>query len=438
MEANRSSERNGFTDAVRREHAEQFVHASEYERSVVEYLARPRKLRLDERLQQEERPPEAERFPALRERAAALAGLDDDGRVRDERHGAVASREVPSGDGAAGRELGDEQVLLADSLLERGVRLRTRCSSPAAAATCSSSSTAAPPATSRATLGPDDRALFRTSLLLGVGVDPNAREYGPGDFVIRDVGGLQRETNGIFVPTELAEYAVVRFHLRDARGAIDDLEGAFERWRARGRFAPEGALMISGVGRGEALHGAPNPESDAFCAAFGAGVPVAGCFGGGEIAAVAGRTIVQRHTRVVAMFGGLRGTNTGLTFDQGEGERQIAVRFTSDLPPVRRHGHDECGQPIGPSVRPSACHGPARPSCYDRSMSPDVRAAIRSMSREERLELLDELWALVRDERLSVPESQVEELDRRAEAAERDGLAGDDWATVRERLRRSS
>ncbi len=153
-------------------------------------------------------------------------------------------------------------------------------------------------------LGPDDRALFRTSLLLGLGVDPNAREYGPGDFVIRDVGGLQRETNGIFVPTELAEYAVVRFHLRDARGAIDNLEGAFERWRTRGRFAPEGALMVSGVGRGEALHGAPNRESDAFSAAFGAGVPVAGGFGGGEIAAVAGRTIVQRHASVVAMFGG--------------------------------------------------------------------------------------------------------------------------------------
>jgi hypothetical protein len=71
-------------------------------------------------------------------------------------------------------------------------------------------------------------------------------------------------------------------------------------------------------------------------------------------------------------------------------------------------------------------------------MSPDVRAAIRSMSRDEQLELLDELWALVRDDRLSVPESHVEELDRRAEAAERDGVAGDDWATVRDRLRRSS
>lgn len=59
------------------------------------------------------------------------------------------------------------------------------------------------------------------------------------------------------------------------------------------------------------------------------------------------------------------------------------------------------------------------------------------MSRDEQLELLDELWALVRDDRLSVPDSHIEELERRAEAAERDGVVGDDWATVRERLRRS-
>ncbi len=60
------------------------------------------------------------------------------------------------------------------------------------------------------------------------------------------------------------------------------------------------------------------------------------------------------------------------------------------------------------------------------------------MSREEQLELLDELWALIRDDRLPVPESHVQELERRAEAAEHDGVGGDDWKTVRDRLRRSS
>lgn len=152
-------------------------------------------------------------------------------------------------------------------------------------------------------LGPEDRALFRTALVLGVGVDPNARVYGPGDFLIRELGGLQRETNGLVVPTELPEYAVVRFHLRDARAAAEDLDASFERWRARGRFAPEGALMVSAVGRGDAQHGAPNRDTDAFHAAFGSRVPVAGFFASGEIAPVAGRTLVHRHASVIATFG---------------------------------------------------------------------------------------------------------------------------------------
>ncbi|MGZ3424376.1 MAG: addiction module protein [Polyangiales bacterium] len=71
-------------------------------------------------------------------------------------------------------------------------------------------------------------------------------------------------------------------------------------------------------------------------------------------------------------------------------------------------------------------------------MSPDVRAAIERMSREEQLELLDELWALLRDDRLPVPQSHLDELQRRADIADRDGATGDDWETVRDRLRRSS
>lgn len=60
------------------------------------------------------------------------------------------------------------------------------------------------------------------------------------------------------------------------------------------------------------------------------------------------------------------------------------------------------------------------------------------MSRDEQLELLDELWAQLRDDGLPVPESHIEELERRAEAADRDGTVSDDWNTVRDRLRRSS
>jgi hypothetical protein len=57
------------------------------------------------------------------------------------------------------------------------------------------------------------------------------------------------------------------------------------------------------------------------------------------------------------------------------------------------------------------------------------------MNREERLQLLDEVWALVRDDFLAVPTSHADELRARLAKADADGLAGDLWEDVRERVR---
>ena len=57
------------------------------------------------------------------------------------------------------------------------------------------------------------------------------------------------------------------------------------------------------------------------------------------------------------------------------------------------------------------------------------------MNREERLELLAEVWTLVRDDALPVPASHADELRGRLEKADADGLPGERWEDVRERLR---
>jgi putative addiction module component (TIGR02574 family) len=57
------------------------------------------------------------------------------------------------------------------------------------------------------------------------------------------------------------------------------------------------------------------------------------------------------------------------------------------------------------------------------------------MTPKERLELLDDVWALVRDDSLPLPTSHADELRARLAKAEADGLPGDGWEEVRERLR---
>jgi len=62
---------------------------------------------------------------------------------------------------------------------------------------------------------------------------------------------------------------------------------------------------------------------------------------------------------------------------------------------------------------------------------------VASLSREERLQLLDELWeSLSRTpEAIPLTEPQREELDRRLDALDREGPGGIPWEEVLRRLR---
>lgn len=70
-------------------------------------------------------------------------------------------------------------------------------------------------------------------------------------------------------------------------------------------------------------------------------------------------------------------------------------------------------------------------------MSPHLRdLGIDRMSREERLQLLGDIWdTLTPVEQLAIPESHREELSRRIADADADPTAGVPWEEARERLR---
>ncbi len=147
------------------------------------------------------------------------------------------------------------------------------------------------------TLSADDRELFHHSLFLGVGVD-DKREYRHGDFLIRNIGGVQRDTGALAAGATFEDYQVVQFHLRDARTSSEDLDTMLARHGA----APSGALLFSCLGRGEGLYGTPNHDSDAFHRALGDDVPLGGFFCNGEIGPVRGRTHLHGYTSCFGLF----------------------------------------------------------------------------------------------------------------------------------------
>jgi small ligand-binding sensory domain FIST len=152
-------------------------------------------------------------------------------------------------------------------------------------------------------LEPRDQELCRHSLFLGIEMGRGSHSYGHGDFLVRNLGGLEPKNGAMAVEGQCSNYQVVQFLLRDARTSAQDLElrlGELHRREPSG--SARAALLFSCVGRGQELYGAPNHDSDAFCGQMGP-LPLAGFFANGEIGPVGGQSFLHGYTSVFGVFG---------------------------------------------------------------------------------------------------------------------------------------
>ena len=126
------------------------------------------------------------------------------------------------------------------------------------------------------TLGKRDQELFRHSLFVGIEMRSQQIEVRAGEFLVRNMVGMDRETGSLAVGASLQPWQVVQLLLRDARTAEEDLKRLLDRHRARNLRA-DGALLFSCVGRGESLFGRPDHDTGLFREYLGP-VPLGGFF----------------------------------------------------------------------------------------------------------------------------------------------------------------
>lgn len=145
-----------------------------------------------------------------------------------------------------------------------------------------------------------DRLLAQHSLFVGVVRDEFQLRLGAGDFLIRNLIGVDPRVGAIAIGDRVRPGQRIQFHLRDARTSAEDLELLLERQETVAR-SPEnwqtrGALMFSCLGRGEQLYGKPNFDSGLFRRHFP--IPLAGFFCNGEIGPVGTGTFLHGYTSV--------------------------------------------------------------------------------------------------------------------------------------------
>lgn len=149
------------------------------------------------------------------------------------------------------------------------------------------------------TLPNDDRVLLKQGLFVGRAIDSTKETLGRGDFLIRNVAGVDPESGALAVQGEVSEGEKIQFHVRDAETAEEDLammltpHSLFD--------PPSGALLFSCNGRGTRLYDRPNGDISTIQNVIGE-VELAGFFCAGEIGPIGGRAFLHGHTASMALF----------------------------------------------------------------------------------------------------------------------------------------
>jgi len=149
--------------------------------------------------------------------------------------------------------------------------------------------------------GERDQLLIRRGLHVGSAITETKPELARGDFLIRNVVGVDRESGAIAISDLIEVGRTVQFQVRDAESAREDLRVVLERERRARPSDVAGALLFSCNGRGSALFGQPDHDVTAVRRAFG-DVPVAGFFAAGEIGPVAGKNFLHGFTASILLF----------------------------------------------------------------------------------------------------------------------------------------
>jgi small ligand-binding sensory domain FIST len=145
-----------------------------------------------------------------------------------------------------------------------------------------------------------DQALLGRALFVGLAMPGERPSIRAGEFLIRNVLGMDPQSGAIWVGAELEPNSIVQFHLRDALSSAQDLERALLGFEGAGS-KPAAALLFSCVGRGVGLYGSADHDSNALKRRLGE-VPIGGFFCSGEIGPVHGMTQVHGYTSAVAII----------------------------------------------------------------------------------------------------------------------------------------
>jgi small ligand-binding sensory domain FIST len=151
-----------------------------------------------------------------------------------------------------------------------------------------------------ATLTPDqEQSAARGGVLAGLVIDENRADYRRGDYLMRGLIGVDEDSGALAIGEAVRIGQTLRFHVRDAASADEDLR-VNVRAALNGERAA-GALLFTCNGRGTSMFSAPDHDARAVAELLGEDA-LAGFFCAGEIGPVGGKPFLHGFTATLAVF----------------------------------------------------------------------------------------------------------------------------------------
>jgi small ligand-binding sensory domain FIST len=147
-------------------------------------------------------------------------------------------------------------------------------------------------------LSPEDRTLLSRGLFVGRAIDEYKLEPGRGDFLIRQVVGVDQRSGALAVGDRIEVGESIQFHVRDAATADEDLRALLDLEAVE---PADGALLFTCNGRGSRLFPVFDHDASLVSERLG-GLPLAGFNCAGEIGPVGGKNFLHGFTASVALF----------------------------------------------------------------------------------------------------------------------------------------
>jgi small ligand-binding sensory domain FIST len=147
----------------------------------------------------------------------------------------------------------------------------------------------------------NDRTMAQNALSIGIVRDAFKSQLQAGDFLIRNLIGVDPRIGAIAVGDRVRPGQRVQFHVHDAEASAEDLEELLQQYQETRSVPPAGALLFDCLGRGEHFYGQPNFDTQIF-RHYLRTTPVSGFFCQGEIGPIGGATFLHGYTAAIGLF----------------------------------------------------------------------------------------------------------------------------------------